>query len=162
MLLSTLTDLLPSLQVIGLFVDILGAFVIAVPDIPYLNNRLRGGKLREARVKLQTSSLTHAMTGYAALLEELDKYDGQTTPPPEVVTVEYGGGKMNGSPIKEIFGHYSSEEKNTMDSMKLIDMPFSLMELHLHEQIKRSEGKIRSIGFGILAVGFSIQIWSLL
>ena len=151
----------PPLQAIGLLIDILGTLCIAAPDIPYTNKWFQGGRLRDARAKLETSGLANGMTGFDDVLELIEDPAGiEVEHRPDMITVEdERRGPHNWS---SIYGHYSPEEGNTMDAERLTSIPYHGLQIQMRERIKESESRIRMTGFLLLALGFSIQIIGIL
>jgi hypothetical protein len=150
---------LPPIQAIGLFIDIIGTLCIAAPDIPVLNTKLRGGRLREARAKLETSGITHIMVGFDDLLEEIAAFpDEDITEEPDYISVNEPVEGRNPENWLTVYGHYHTEGEGPMRREKLVNVPYEILRLRLREQIQKSESRIRGIGFVILALGFIIQI----
>lgn len=152
---------LPPLQVIGLMVDILGTFVIILPDIPILNSRMKSGQLRDGRVYLEAGLLTRGLSSYQYIIDEIETFETESiSPKPDLLDVRYetlgvGGGRGS---VRRIYGNYLQEGEEEVESKIVSDIPYRAFEIHLREEIKKYESRIRAIGFFVLALGFTIQI----
>jgi hypothetical protein len=154
----------PPLQVLGLLVDILGTFIIAAPDIPYVNRRLSGGRLREGRTLLESGNLTPSSPGYDAILEELEFFSGsEISRRPEVLDVRLSGLSLSSEARSDriVCGDYTADENEETETQELMNRPYRDFAIHLRRQIQKKESLVRVVGFLILAGGFTIQIFGL-
>lgn len=145
------------LQAIGLAIDVIGTLCIAAPDVPYLNKWFLGGRLRDARAKLETTVLSKEMAGYDDIIEAIEEFpEVEIESRPEVITVERNIGSREHSGA--IYGHYQREGEEMMEGKKLTPVTFGAFRLLLREKIRESESRIRMAGFITLAFGFMVQI----
>ena len=152
------------LQIIGLALDVLGAFVIVIPDIPYLREYHRAGRLRSGLNRLETLSLSRHETGYSDVTNLIHSIeppeDSDFDRPPEVLATRrenLAKGSMN-----KVYGFYSVEGNDEMVAERYSNTAYSGLRMRIQQEIGQSESKVRAYGFILLAGGFMIQIFSLL
>lgn len=148
-----------SLQAIGLFLDILGAGVITLPDIPRVRLLLESGKLREARRHIELDGLSEADNGYHTVLR---RFNGlpfiEFDDPPDIFQAETV--TQVGTSERILYGHYFVENQDQMENKKLSEVPFWVIRMDLDERIRQQEMRVRLLGFGLLATGFGLQLIS--
>ena len=153
----------PWLTVCGLGVDIIGAFVIALPDVPPLFKKLKGGRIREGKYQLESFALIGGTQAYDTILNELESlYDEhldaewRLNPEPHHITIEEGD--VLGGEGKTLVAYTASDDEDDKERWEIGNIPYWTIELHLRRRIQYEESKIRAFGFGLLASGFAIQI----
>lgn len=65
----------PAITVIGLGLDILGAGLIAIPDVRTLFSQFSAGALKEARVRMALVGVREGDTGFDPLRKLLNEID---------------------------------------------------------------------------------------
>ncbi|MFB6089889.1 MAG: hypothetical protein ABEJ97_02410 [Halobellus sp.] len=154
----------PELQILGLGLDVIGAFVISIPDIPFLRRYHRAGRLRNALSKLDSQGgLSKHETGFSDLREEIHSIkppeESDFDRPPDVLAVQTE--RLPVSPLEKIYGFYSVEESDEMVQERYSNIPYPQFRIRVQELIGQGESKIRAGGFLTLAGGFIVQILSL-
>jgi len=107
---------IPELQIAGLLLDVLGAFVIVIPDVPYLREYHRAGRFRSALTQLELAQLSRHDIGYSDVIEIIHSI----MPPegsnfarsPDVLKKQMEN--LQASPIEKIYGFYSVEGEDEM------------------------------------------------
>lgn len=154
----------PELQVVGLLMDVAGAFIIVIPDIPYLREYHRPGRLSSALTQLELIFLSKHDVGYSDVIEII-----HSIKPPEETEFDRSPDalakqmeKLQASPLEQIYAFYSVEGEDEMVREKYSEIPYSGLRMRIQQEIGRGESKIRAVGFLALAGGFGVQILSLL
>lgn len=155
---------IPELQIVGLLLDVLGAFIIVIPDIPFLRKYHRAGRLRNALTQLELVSLSKYDIGYSDVLETIHSIkppeESDFDRPPEVIAKQME--TLQASPMEKIYGFYSVEGEDEMAREKYSEIPYNGLRMRIQQEIGQGESMIRAFGFIILAGGFVVQIISLL
>lgn len=135
----------------GLAIDVIGAAVIALPDIPQLRSWHRAGRVRDALETMALGKLPVQNRGQHEFVSYL--YEIADESPPEDLK------EVNRENYKE--GPYPDRflllrEKHDPDMLEGI--PFSVGRLYVDNQVRKREAYIRGIGFLVLATGFGLQM----
>jgi hypothetical protein len=156
-----------SLTAAGLVLDIVGAGVIAAPDIPRLNRFSRYGRLRIGREKLESGGVVRGEMGFEeieAILEDLDPiedFNDEGGEFEEVLLHQRGGftsDKITQSDITwgNEYVEVRYEESDDLDDTAFYDVSEVFRELR--KGIQPSVTKVRAGGFLTLASGFFLQL----
>jgi len=158
--------LLPSA---GLILGIIGSFVIALPDIPIINRKLRLGELKRARKKINPSGIERGEIGFdevwnliCGLPKEQECTGGYPreiivntrtglAPPREEIDFEWGG--------EYVEVRYTSEDMEDYEAMDVL-MIGEVYDV-LDSEIEKEESYFRGAGFIVLSVGFLLQLISI-
>lgn len=151
-------------RVYGLGFDILGAFVIIIPDIPFIRHWHRAGRLQEAKTILETKGLSRHETSYSELLNliysikpsDASDFDRE----PDLLRNQLT--TLQASPVEHIYAYYVVNGSDEMASEQYSEISYHGLRLAIEEEINRSESRTRELGFTILALGFLIQIIGIL
>lgn len=153
---------------LGLALDIVGAFLIAVPDLPYLKTRFRFGRLRKAQRKIGLGGITQEDTGYRELVELLDERQNNIGIEPEDVDkVQFGpteryrvesSDEVTTEVTASLNVEYAEDAEFAGLSISNHNMnPNSLYSL-IFRDIERGERRFRAGGFVLLSIGFALQL----
>lgn len=146
-----------TLHAIGLFVDVIGALVIAAPDIPIIRDRVYSGKLSQGMSSLKSGNLTPQSTGFNQIVREIEDFASEELP--EGLNRLYIGHNtinVGGQSPWVIFAEYGPENDN--ERADYLDSEFKDLEEYLQNEIDRHESELRGFGFITLSTGFMIQI----
>jgi len=139
------------ISVIGLVIDIAGAVVIALPDIPIINQAVEAGRLKKGIRELQYSGIIAGSPPF----NEIKKYIERT----RRIDIE-------DQIDEEIYGMYMEDEEEIEDSRHLIiegrsgkKHPYKRFNrVSLQATIDLKEAKVRILGVLFLIAGFTLQI----
>ncbi|QLH78789.1 hypothetical protein HZS55_16480 [Halosimplex rubrum] len=138
----------------GLFLDIIGAFVIAIPDISYLRRFHKPGRLWLALRNIEIDGIDSQSTGYEDFMSELDNIIDEPVDEDIIgVGIKYTALDMSG-PNGQIHG--INEVGDEPDPIH--EGNFEQIRRRLREDIRKGESKIRGIGFLLLCSGFILQM----
>lgn len=146
-----------TLQAIGLFIDVIGAFVIDAPDIPIVRDHVYSGKLSQGMSSLKSGNLTPQSTGFNQIVREIEDFAGEELPEGlNRVYIGHNTINVGGRSPWVIFAEYGP--KNDNERTDYLDGEFKDLEEHLHNEIDSHESKLRGFGFITLYAGFMTQI----
>ena len=131
----------------GVILDVIGAFVLVIPDLPKYREYFYAGKLRDALFKLRTdfqgsSRITTDEPWYDSFVEELQKI---------MIATDIPDGtwfEIRGDMFRVLRDDMSAKER----------MAFRNLERDLINRINEQEGIIRRNGVALLVIGFSSQL----
>lgn len=153
----------------GLFLDIVGVVLLAVPDFPPVARWFRFGRLREAQHKILYGELRPGDTG----IKDVVDIHNQHTPGTEIslddlVHIEYGPnlyqyeddeGNQQFSVTSEVNIEFPDDEghraKGTPPAIRAHPQTFYPL---LIWYIERGERRFRLAGLGLIAGGFAVQL----
>lgn len=151
---------------IGLACDILGALILAVPDVPLLAQWFEFGRLRHARKKMEAEGIQRGEVGFNNLVEEIEAID-----PVEEASVEDIGDELMEIAIEQRSGFSPSNidfnwgeeyvearyepncdwnEADILDTAKVYRK--------IRSEVQTTSTRVRLTGLGLLAGGFSLQL----
>ena len=138
----------------GLFLDIIGALVIAIPDIPWVREWFRYGKLRKGRVMMETEGVSPGEPGYkkvASIVSEIyDFREGESVT--QIKMHSRGGSGMTAE--ENVWVYYDDRWKNEATDPVGVGAVYK----QLNAAIESAEARFRVGGFILLAAGFSLQL----
>ena len=154
------------LIVFGLFLDIVGAIALAIPDFPMLRNRFRVGRLIEGRRELENGTLTAEDTGFSEILSiitGIDDVDGHDffDKGLDCKKIQYesiSGPVFGGAPVSEHFHVYFDEKRENDDRKRKSRYDVGKVRASIEESIDKMEQELRGLGFILLITGFGLQI----
>ena len=149
----------PTLLVVaGLSLDIVGAFVIAWPDIPRLRLILASEAIRNGIQKLEGAGIRREEVEYPALKSMLEvKYDTKIPDDVEAMRVGMSVASRFGNQNVFLFFNQETSEKALGKDIG-VEVDYRQVRKEIQSRIDRSQAKVRVTGFLLLATGFSIQI----
>lgn len=142
----------------GLFLSTIGAFVIAIPDIPQLKDWHESGRMGIALDQLELGRLHSSTTGYQEITEILDEMSDQEIADETQFLYISTPSVSLGSSTNTGFHHYLMLEDEEGETEKWEDIDFTLIRSYLERQIRLKEGRIRGLGFLIIGSGFVLQM----
>ena len=157
-------DLSTAITLLGLVLDLAGAIIIGIPDIPQFREYHRPGRMREALRELEATSLTPESTGYEDLKKKLEERTGQSiTEDAEelfvtVSSMTIAKGSDSGIRRRLAIQQEDGEEK---ESKLFQETDFVLLRHSLERTIREGEAYMRAKGFMLLASGFLFQIFGI-
>lgn len=159
----TLNPLLNHLPTIGLTLDMVGALIIAIPDIPRLNKHLTVGALRKGKHQLESFALINGTSEYEAVTDELERmydehFNQNVTFGSDIHNIKVKHGDTPLGAQKKLIGYTKTDDSEDQEKIELGNIPYWSIKMHLESRINEKESKIRGIGFLLLATGFALQI----
>lgn len=156
-----------NLIIVGLLLDIVGAFVIAVPDFPELDRRFLFGRLRVGQDRMESGGLSRGDTGFDEMMSLLDRVkpvedNGEKSDGIEEILVNSRGG-MSGSEVYESDMNWGDEyvEARYGESAGFSNTAFygpgEVYRL-IRDETASQVTKVRGAGFLLLAGGFALQL----
>lgn len=156
------------LVALGLVLDIVGAGVIAAPDIPGLDRSFRFGRLRASRRKMETGGLSKGESGFEEIkqivagLNPLEDFSDSQNQDLEKIVVHSRSGMQSDTTYQSnvnwgdeyVEGRYSSSE----DASNTAFYDTGEVYRALFEQLEPAIRKFRLAGFLMLALGFLLQL----
>lgn len=140
----------------GLLLDIVGAFMIAWPDIPRLSQHLRSGRLRRGKHRIESNfPLAEGMTGHKEIVEEIEYYHQRAKEDPdyEFENLDYS------TPLTvnkdKIVTPPMGDDRTQLE---IGEFPYSGLEPIIQNKIRKQETRVRTVGFLCLATGFLLQL----
>ena len=153
---------------LGLALDIVGAFLIALPDLPHLKTRFRFGRLRKAQRKMELGGVTEDEIGFEELVELVDERQNNIgIEPGDVDKIEFGPTEninfdSSDGVTTEVAASLTVEYAEDAETPEI---PISSHKMNpnslysiLFRDIESDERKFRAGGFIILSTGFALQL----
>lgn len=141
--------------VLGLIMDIIGAGVIALPDVPKASKILRAGRLQFGKNRLESKiPLLEKMVGHDEIVEEVEEFYRRINDDPEF-EVE-GLDKSTHLTLHD--GKIVNPSTYHESGKQIGEYPYGVIEPVIDQKIRKQETRVRSAGFLLLAVGFSLQL----
>lgn len=152
---------LPTLLTVGgLGLDVIGAAIIALPDIPRANLVLWSARVRRGLRQMDSNGLKESNIGYNEIKSELeDLYNLDF--PDEVWAMRVGKGKVSRYGFESVFLFVNPEDED--DQLELGDdigprVDYRLARSEIQEKIDKWQAAVRGTGFLLLSAGFLSQI----
>lgn len=150
----------------GLGLDILGAGLIAVPDIPLANRYLKSGRLKIGRNFMESGGVTKGSIGFEEItqvlnqLEPVDDFSNDGGEPVEIAVNSRGGftsDRIKESPMNwgEEYVEHRYEKEAELDDIAVFGVGDVYKEIR--NRIEPQVTALRGGGFLILAFGFFLQ-----
>ncbi|WP_135826971.1 hypothetical protein [Halorussus ruber] len=149
----------------GLLLDIFGATLIAVPDVPWLSELLGAGSLKRAREQMEAEGVTEDDVGFSDLETILNGI-----PPVSDIGTQNGGenyaeiivNSKTGYPgqVNFTWGEEYVEARYAQDA-DYDDMdyyPVGEVYRIIRSRVRKQATRIRLSGLFLLASGFSLQL----
>ncbi|MCU4800422.1 hypothetical protein OB920_08580 [Halobacteria archaeon HArc-gm2] len=144
----------------GLGLDIIGAAVIALPDIPRLRLVLGSAVVRNGLEKMESTGIREGEIGYEPLKELLEtKYDVEF--PPEVWAFRVGQSTSSRYGYESVFLFTDSEDESEQLALGKdlgVDVDYRVVKKQIRPLLDREQAIIRASGFLLLSLGFILQI----
>jgi hypothetical protein len=144
----------------GLALDILGAAIIALPDIPRAKLILGSEVVRVGLQKMEATGIQKGEIGFEAVKKILEqKYDVEL--PGNVWAMRVGIQTMSryGYEAIYLFTDPSSEnEQIALGENFGLDTDYRVVKKDLQADLNRFQALVRGIGFLLLSTGFLLQI----
>jgi hypothetical protein len=149
---------LPTLLAVGgLSLDVVGAFVIAWPDIPKVRLILASEAIRNGIQKLETAGIKREEAEFSSLKSVLEtKYD--TEIPDSVEAMRVGQTVASRYGEQNIFIFFNQEKQKALGKDLGVEVDYRQVKKEIQSQIDRFQAFVRVVGFLLLATGFSVQI----
>lgn len=155
------------LIIVGLLLDIVGAFVIAIPDFPGVDRRFLFGRLRAGQDRMESEGLSRSDTGFDEMMSLLDRVEpvednGEKSDEIEEIQVNSLGG-MSSLEIRESDVNWGDEYvearygESTGFSNTAFYGPGEVYRL-IRDETESQVAKVRGAGFLLLAGGFTLQL----
>lgn len=159
--------MLGDLIAVGLLLDIIGAFVIAIPDFPGLDRQFLFGRFRVGQDRMESGGLSRDDTGFDEVMSLLDRVEpvednGEEGDEIEEILVNSRGGMINAE-IRESDMNWGDEyvearyERSADYSNTAFYGPGEVYRL-IRDETESQVAKIRGAGFLLLAGGFTLQL----
>lgn len=157
------------LTAVGLILDVVGAFLIAVPDLPRIRTWFRCGQLQRARQQMELGGVSKGDVGFETLVQlhsEMQPNIDITSD--DVVRIafepteryEFDSGNVIGTQVESaVTIEYADEAEFSglnIGSTTLGD-PNHLYRL-MFRDINEGEKRLRGGGFTLLSTGFLLQL----
>ena len=144
----------------GLVLDVIGAAVIALPDIPRIRLVLWTAVIRRGLEKMETTGVKTGEIGYEALQTVLEqKYDVEF--PDSVWAMRVGQSEASQYGFEAVFlftdPNDESEQVALGEDLGL-DVDYRVVKKQFQSSLDRQQALIRGIGFLLLSTGFTLQI----
>ena len=143
----------------GLTLDVLGAFLLAAPDIAAFQENSYAGQLRTIReivvIDPKERFISKRMISSDVFIEEMDKvFGGEQVSKDSIFKIKEM--RENGHPVNYILIHQTGLDSD--------GQPISLsnVDRHFREKIESEDARVRRAGVILLSVGFISQILGLL
>lgn len=153
-----------NLTLLGLGMDLIGAGIIALPDIPQLRDHHKPGQLRTALKELELNGLPSNSPYYTRLKTELEEITGETIPADTqelfVSIPSVSVGESSDAGIHHRVSFKSDDED--AEPEVLGDTDFDVLRHSIERQIREGEARIRAKGFLLLGSGFALQMYAAL
>ena len=139
----------------GFVVDIFGALILAIPDLPRYNEWAFGGRVREAHLRLKYDETPGRFAPNTRYYDAFTEALRERLIPSDVPENGYFD-------IRPIGRHYVMIPKNEdLDSIGAGPISVGNIERDLTAVYRSEEGKFRRIGVYLIIVGFTTQLLSM-
>lgn len=149
------------LTVGGLVLDVIGAAVIALPDIPRVNLVLWSARVRRGLSDMESRGLGEWETGYSDIRAELEEiYDSNF--PDEVWAMRVGQSTSSRYGFESVYLFTDPEDENEQVAFDDIGggVDYRVARGMIQNKIDKWQAAVRGLGFLLLSVGFLSQIVS--
>lgn len=139
----------------GFAVDIFGAIILAIPDLPKYNEWSFGGRVRQAHLRLKHDEKPGRFAPQTRYYDEFTEALRERLPPNDI--------PENGFfDIETVNGKYVMIIKNSnLDPTGVPPVSIGNIERELSTVYRSEEGKFRRIGVSLIVVGFTAQLLSM-
>ncbi|MFB6224970.1 MAG: hypothetical protein ABEI13_00760 [Candidatus Paceibacteria bacterium] len=140
----------------GLLIDIFGATILAIPDLPRYNELTYGGLVREAHLRLMYDEKPGRIAPDTRYYDSFCEALKQRLPPSDIPENGYFDVELMGS-------DYNMIVKNK--NLEYTDVPpisIGNIERELTEVYRNEEGAFRRLGVLLLVIGLILQLLSLI
>jgi len=148
------------LIVFGLSLDVIGAAIIAWPDIPRINLFLPSEVLRNGLEKMEGAGIEQTDPEFPALKNTLEqKY--ATDIPENVWAMRVGMHTASRYGYETIYlftDRHDESEQKAMGKDMAIDVDYRVVRKEIQVRLDQIQAIIRAFGFILLSSGFIIQI----
>ena len=150
------------LALIGLSIDVLGASILSIPDVPFVRNLFRFGRIREGKKKIISGGLELDDVGHSEIVEIYDdvqnNYGFTESSVKEIKIASISRPVIEGSeivdrqPQRTIQADIDPEEVNGDSQItEHQDTNFRLLD-QIDSQIESGERKLRIICIGLIII----------
>lgn len=144
----------------GLGLDIVGAAVIALPDIPRLRLVLGSAVIRNGLEKMESTGIQEGEIGYSPLRELLEtKYDVEF--PSDVWAFRVGQSTASRYGYESVFLFTDPEDESEQVALGKdlgVDVDYRVVRKQIRPLLDRQQAIVRASGFLLLSLGFLLQI----
>jgi hypothetical protein len=151
---------------IGLACDILGALILAVPDVSLLAQLFEFGRLRRAREKMEAEGVQRGEVGFKSLVREIEEID-----PVEEASADDIGDELMEIAIEQR-GGFSPSDINFNWGEEYVEARYEpncdwneadildtgKVYRRIRSEVESTSTRVRVTGLGLLAGGFSLQL----
>ena len=144
----------------GLGLDIVGAAIIALPDIPRLRLLLESAVIRNGLERMESTGIQEGEIGYAPLKELLEtKYDVEF--PSDVWAFRVGLSTASRYGYESVFLFTDSEDESKQVALGEdlgLEVDYRVVRKQIRPHLDRQQAIVRASGFLLLSLGFLLQI----
>jgi len=150
---------------LGLACDILGALILAVPDVPLLAQRFEFGRLRRAREKMESEGVQARNVGFDGLLASIEGIEPIEQASADDIgddVVEIVIDRRTGLAASDIYFHWGEEyvearyePDGDYDEADFYDT--GEVYRRIREKVDGKATRVRVTGLFLLAGGFTLQ-----
>lgn len=151
------------LTIAGMLIYLLGGIVITIPGIVIFEKYHTPGKLLRGIETLEAEAITKEETGFEELREAINdivKEQDQIGKDIQKLDIYSDGINVTGR-VTNLKLVMQDEEDITEDSGLMIEEPtFERIRYQIYRKVRWGKTKIRTVGIGLILVGFTLQIYS--
>lgn len=143
-------------ELIGMIIYVFGAFIITSPGIVYFEKYHKPGRLLRALEELEANEIDGSHCGFEVLKEEINTIVSEEDRLGKKVHKldVYAGAVTSGrGALFKIRAHIGEDETRQID-----DPLFIKVRYQLDRAIRQGKTKIRTIGIGLILIGFLLQM----
>ncbi|MEA1931850.1 MAG: hypothetical protein U9O06_09915 [Euryarchaeota archaeon] len=144
----------------GLGLDIIGAAIIALPDIPRLRLILESAVIRNGLEKMESTGIQEGDIGYAQLKELLETKYGIDFPA-DVWAFRVGQSTASRYGYESVFlftDRENESEQIALDEDLGTDVDYRVIKKQIRPLLDRQQAIVRASGFLLLSLGFLLQM----
>ncbi|WP_152420883.1 hypothetical protein [Halorubrum coriense] len=144
----------------GLGLDIVGAAVIALPDVPRLRLVLESAVIRKGLEKMESTGIQQGEIGYSHLKELLETKYGVDFPS-DVWAFRVGQSTASRYGYESVFLFTDPEDESKQVALGKdlgADVDYRVVRKQIRPLLDREQAIIRASGFLLLSLGFLFQI----
>lgn len=143
------------MAILGLGIDVIGAIVLAVPDVPTLRERTKQSNIEQGISLLESSGLHPFRPGFDQIRSRLEYlYDIEIGG--DVEGLRVGMEAVSRNPKYKLYIYPEDGDSWAPER----DMSWPTVRGDLASMARRREMRFRAVGLGLLAFGFLLQIFS--
>jgi len=142
-----------AITMLGLGTDILGAGILAIPDIPSLRTRTQQGKVEIALGLLEGQGLQPSHPGYDHVVNTLEELYGFEIED-DINGIQVGMRTLGRTPEHKVYIYRTAEDSYAPEQ----DLNWPQVRSEIAVRAIESEMRYRRIGLLLLVAGFSLQI----